>query len=190
VGFRVVDEIVTQFELEPPIKQDESLVYRWRRGDREILLVKPLTYMNSSGRAVRLLMSRYSIEPAHILVVFDDAHLELGKLRIRPKGGDGGHKGMKSVIEWLETEEFPRLRIGIGQPPQGMDMVEYVLSEFSPEEEEVIEAAIERAVEAILFMLDHDIEGAMNKFNPMPPPTSLSQRTPPPESPESEGIAF
>ncbi|MDZ7373943.1 MAG: aminoacyl-tRNA hydrolase [candidate division KSB1 bacterium] len=130
-----------------------------------VKLLKPLTYMNRSGNAVRETVRRESLAPYELLVVCDDVHLPFGKLRIRLKGSDGGHNGLASVIAALGTEEFPRLRIGIGSDFAPGEMVAYVLSDFRPEEERELPEVIERAVEAAAVFVCEGPEKAMTLYN-------------------------
>jgi PTH1 family peptidyl-tRNA hydrolase len=132
---------------------------------QRVLLAKPMTYMNLSGEAVGPLLRFYKIAPADLLVVYDDLDLPLGRIRLRPGGSSGGQKGVQSIIKHLGSEEFPRLRIGIGRPPGKMDPAAYVLQPFSPEQEEQMVLVRQQAVEAIETWLAHGIEVAMNRFN-------------------------
>ncbi|MCL6431174.1 MAG: aminoacyl-tRNA hydrolase [Anaerolineae bacterium] len=131
---------------------------------RGLLLARPLTYMNESGQAVQPLVRHYGISLAELLIVYDDLDLPLGRIRLRARGSSGGHRGLESIIRHLGTTEFPRLRLGIGRPPNG-DAVEYVLSDWLPEERPVMEAAYERAVEAIACFVREGIVAAMNRYN-------------------------
>ena len=128
-----------------------------------VILAKPMTYMNNSGVAVAALVERFEVPLSQLCVVYDDVHLDIGILRMRQKGSDGGQKGMKSIIHHLGTNEFPRLRIGIGEPIG--DLVDYVLTEFSQTEEIEIESTIHRAVNAIETFVKDDILTVMNQFN-------------------------
>ena len=128
-----------------------------------IILAKPMTYMNNSGTAVAALVNRFEIELSELCVVYDDVHLDIGVLRMRRKGSDGGQKGMKSIIHHLGTTEFPRLRIGIGEPVG--DLVDYVLTDFSEDEEIEIAHTIDRAVDAVETFIKDDILTVMNQFN-------------------------
>lgn len=131
-----------------------------------LVLVRPRTFMNNSGRAVAQAVRYLGIDPRReLLVLCDDMDLPLGKLRLRLKGSSGGHKGLQSVIMALGGEEFPRLRIGIGRPPPGVDPVEYVLDPFSPDEEGPIAQALERAVAGVLLVLEKGMERAMDWVN-------------------------
>jgi peptidyl-tRNA hydrolase, PTH1 family len=134
-------------------------------GDLEVIAALPQTYMNLSGRSVARVASYYGLDPADIIVVYDDMDLDLGRIRIRPRGSDGGHRGIRSIIEELGSPEFARLRVGIGRPPEGDDTVDFVLTPFSAEEHTIIDGTIERAREALTVILTHGVEFAMNEFN-------------------------
>lgn len=134
-------------------------------GAAPVLLVQPLTYMNSSGRALQPLVRRWGIPPDSVLVVSDDLDLPFGAIRLRPAGSSGGHRGIQSVIDSLGTQRFPRLRIGIGRPPEGVDAAAYVLSPFSPEEKERLEEILELAAAAAACWALEGIEAAMSRYN-------------------------
>jgi len=139
----------------------------------KLLLAKPYTFVNLSGKAAGCLVRKHDIPLTALLVICDDLDLPLGKVRLRPSGGSGGHKGMKSIISALGSEDFPRIRVGIGRPtlPEGSAntdedaIVNYVLSDFSPQEEKIIKSAIAMVAEAIECFLTQGIEAAMSKFN-------------------------
>ena len=128
-------------------------------------IAKPLTYMNESGFAVARIIREHDIPLDRLIVVCDDCYLPIGKIRIRRSGSDGGHNGLASIIDSLDTEAFARLRVGIGSPPPDVDLIEYVLDDFPPEEEKIIQEAVLRAAEAILCILSDGLEQAMNTFN-------------------------
>lgn len=132
---------------------------------QKVLLVKPLTFMNASGQAVAPLARFYRIEPSSILVIHDDLDLPAGKLRLRPGGSSGGQRGVQSIIEQLGTQDFPRIRVGVGRPPNGMDPAAYVLQNFSKEEEAIFTPLRTRIVEAAECWLFEGVERAMNRFN-------------------------
>jgi PTH1 family peptidyl-tRNA hydrolase len=132
---------------------------------KRVVLAKPMTYMNASGESVGALAAFYKIVPEDILVVYDDLDLPIGKIRLRPGGGSGGQKGIASIIKALGTEEFPRLRVGIGRPPGQMDPTDYVLKRFSAEQEREMTLARVRAADAIEAWLAQGIEAAMNQYN-------------------------
>ena len=169
VGFRVIDALheKTQDKQQNSRRTQtsicKSLVMQTTWHDTSVILAKPMTYMNNSGVAVAALVDRFEVPLSQLCVVYDDVHLDIGILRIRQKGSDGGQKGMKSIIHHLGTNEFPRLRIGIGAPVG--DLVDYVLTEFSQAEGIEIESTIHRAVDAIEAFVKDDILTAMNQFN-------------------------
>jgi len=136
-----------------------------RLADQRVILIQPHTYMNRSGATVRAAVGYYKVPLSRLLVVCDDVHLPLGKIRLRRSGSAGGHNGLISVIEALGSEEFPRLRIGVGEPPPHMDQVSYVLSRFAREEQEEIAAAIARAADAVEAWVSVGITEAMNRAN-------------------------
>lgn len=137
-------------------------------GGRRLILVRPLAYMNLSGLAARLLSESYGLAPAEILVVADDVALPVGRLRIRTRGGPGGHNGLASVQEHLESDAYPRLRIGVGSPPPGVDMADFVLEPLSGGVWEEFERTLLTASEAVRVMVQEGIEPAMNRYNPAP----------------------
>ncbi len=172
IGFRVVDalydKILSTASADTTYTKRatsicKSLIYQTEWNDSPIVLVKPMTYMNNSGSAVFSLVNRFDVQLPDLLIIYDDVHLDIGMIRIRRGGSDGGQKGMQSIIQHLGTLDFPRLRIGIGQPL--CDIVDYVLSEFSKEEEIAMEQTVERAVEAIEIYLTDGIQTAMNQYN-------------------------
>ena len=163
VGWEVVDRLSARWDLPVSREEEEALVGRGEIAGQEVLLAKPLTYMNRSGEAVRGLVRRYGVQPQEILVIYDDVDLPVGAIRIRPRGSSGGHHGMASVLEALGTSEIPRVRVGIGRP-RG-ETAEYVLSRFSSEERPLIEEAMERAADAVEAILREGTEAAMNRYN-------------------------
>ncbi len=166
VGFDIVDLFCHEIGLKPDFREEyHSLILNGQLGSQEIILAKPQTFMNSSGTAVNAIVSNYNIPLEDIIVIYDDLNLELGLIRIRRGGSAGGHKGVKSIIESLGSEAFPRIRIGIGQPPKGIEAIDFVLSRFSSEEREVIDKTEKLAVDAIKVIISEGIESAMNKFN-------------------------
>ncbi len=130
-----------------------------------VLLARPLTYMNESGRAVKQLLKAALAEPADLLVVCDDLDLPPGKLRLRRGGSSGGHRGLQSIVKAIGTDQFPRLRFGIGRPPPGRDGYEHVLSPFRAAERDLVEARVRDATDAIVVALTQSLEEAMNAYN-------------------------
>lgn len=165
VGFRVVDLLAKQLGVKREEAKFKGIFASAKLDDLTIGLLKPLTYVNLSGQSVREVVNRLNLAPEQILVVLDDAQLPLGKLRLRAKGSSGGHKGLQSIIDALQTENIPRLRIGIGSPPEGVDMAAYVLSPFEPEEEAIIAETVKIAAEAAKIWAKEGVEVAMQRFN-------------------------
>ncbi len=164
LGFRVVERLAVRVGLELTRLECNALV---GIGERLVLAV-PQTYMNRSGYALRCLVEKRGLRPSEILVVYDEAALPLGALRLRPRGGPGGHRGMESVIQNLRTEEVPRLRLGIapeGGCPAGEELVDFVLSPFEPAEGETVEEMIERAADACESWLRVGAQATMDRFN-------------------------
>ena len=138
---------------------------RGRIGRKRIVLAQPLTFMNNSGVAAASLVRSLKIPLKNLVVVCDDIDLPIGRIRIKRKGGSGGHKGLESIIQYLKSNEFPRLRIGIGRPSQGMDPKEYVLQDFTKEENLLVKKAVDKAGEALILLGEKGIIPAMNKYN-------------------------
>ncbi len=133
---------------------------------RKVLLLKPTTYMNNSGQAVVEAMNFYKIKPENVIVIFDDISLDVGKMRIRAKGSDGGQKGMRSIIQLSGSDAFPRVKIGIGAKPNpDWDLADWVLSRFSADEQKKLEPMLENTAEAVGMIIDGKIDRAMNRFN-------------------------
>ena len=161
VGFMAVDGFARRLGINITDLKFKALV--GKKGD--LLLVKPQTFMNLSGESVMPLMNYFKIEPQDLMVVYDDMDIPLGELRIKPKGSAGGHNGMKSIIEQLGREDFPRIRIGIGRPDPTRDVVDYVLRIFSKEEMPTITDTLIRAVDALETWVGEGLDSAMNKYN-------------------------
>lgn len=162
VGFLVIDELAAR----AGVKLEENRAWRSRHGRTAdgCHFLQPLTFMNLSGESVAGIARYFKIPAAELLVVSDDTALPLGRLRIRPGGSDGGHNGLRSIIEHLDTSDFPRLRIGVGSAP-GSELSSHVLGRFAPEEEPAVQAAVRRAADAVETARSHGLETAMNRFN-------------------------
>ena len=163
VGWMVVDAFAKKFRMDVSRHEKSAHTGTGRVAGGSVMVAKPLTYMNLSGDAVRLLVNAYLDSTQDLMVVYDDIDLPLGKLRIRPNGSAGTHNGMRSIIAELQTENFPRLRVGIGQGEGKLR--DYVLDEFSADEQPVIDRAIGRAVDALVLFCRGDLRRAMNEFN-------------------------
>ncbi len=165
VGFMVVDALADTANI--PIRRVEfrALVGKGEYADERVILAKPQTFMNNSGQAVGALVRFYKILIENLLVVHDDLDLPYGTLRLRPRGGAGGQRGMGSIMAKLNTQDFARLRVGIGRPPGRMDPSDYVLHDFDPPEEEILPEVLASAVDAIRMFLKDGIERAMSECN-------------------------
>ncbi len=165
VGFRCVERLAARYDLTFDKRQKRARVASGIIHGQRVILVKPQTFMNESGRSVVPLARFYKVPPGRLLMVYDDLDLGPGTLRMRPEGGSGGHKGMRSITEHLGDRGFPRLRIGIGRPPGRMDPAAYVLQDFSAEEMPLLDETLERAVAAIELWLREGVEAAMSQYN-------------------------
>lgn len=165
-GFLTLDHIAAEQNIEITKLKHKALLGDTVIAEHRCLLVKPQTFMNSSGEAIRDIANFYKIPPEKIIVIFDDISLPCGKLRIRRKGSAGGHNGIKSIIYQLNSDNFPRIKIGVGAKPHpDYDLIDWVLSTFSKDDMEELKKAITRATEVLPDMLDGDIDSAMNKAN-------------------------
>lgn len=167
VGWQVLDAFAKKFRIDITKHEKSAMTGTGRVAGGSVMVAKPLTYMNLSGDAVRLLVNAYLESTTDLMVVYDDIDLPLGKLRIRPNGSAGTHNGMRSIIGELQSENFPRLRVGIGAAGEGK-LRDYVLDEFAAEEQPAIDQAIARAVDALVLFCRGDLKRAMNEFNKDP----------------------
>jgi PTH1 family peptidyl-tRNA hydrolase len=166
VGFRVIDALADAHKIAVKTRRLQSVYGVGEIGGQRVCLAKPQTYMNNSGQAVAALRRELSVPLEDVIVVCDDVNLPVGRLRIRLQGSAGGSGGLKSIVACLGTEDFPRLRIGVGRPGGGA-LVEHVLGPFSRAEIPVIERAVVAAAEAVEVALEHGLPAAMNRFNPL-----------------------
>ena len=164
VGFRAIDELAHRYAAKVDKSRFHALTGECAIGGARVLLIKPQTFMNLSGQAVKAAAAFYKIPPERIIVVFDDVSLPVGKLRIRKNGSAGGHNGIKSIIAECGTEEFPRLKIGVGDPG-GRDLADWVLSIFEGEERDRIAHVLPVAADAVERMLKGDMDAAAGDFN-------------------------
>ena len=166
VGFLVVDELTKRWRVSDEWREKfEALQIKTTIGDEPVIVAKPLTFMNLSGQAVAELAGFYKIDPPDVFVVTDDVALPLGRLRARREGGAGGHNGLKSVIQHLGTQAFPRMRVGVGRGDDRRDLSDHVLGRFEAGEREIVSAAVLRAADATEMFLREGIERAMGAFN-------------------------
>jgi PTH1 family peptidyl-tRNA hydrolase len=166
VGFMVADALVNRWRVSDQWREKfEALLIKTMVGEESVILAKPLTFMNLSGQAVAGLAGFYKIEPADVFIITDDVALPLGRLRARRDGGAGGHNGLKSIIQSLATQAFPRMRVGVGRGDDRRDLADHVLGRFEADEREVVSAAVLRAADATDVFLSDGIERVMNAFN-------------------------
>lgn len=164
-GFDVIDELADRLGVCVSDRKHKALCGKGMIGGEKVILAKPQTFMNLSGESVRALVDFYKPDPDHIIIVYDDISLREGQLRIRLKGSAGGHNGIKSIISHLGTQEFPRIRVGVGEKPEQMDLADYVLGHFSKGEKEVMDEAFQEAACAACMMIEDGADKAMNRFN-------------------------
>ena len=165
VGFEAIDILADKAGTTVTEKKHKALYGKGYIGGQKVILAKPQTYMNLSGESIREIADFYKIEPDNIIILCDDINLSEGQLRIRLKGSAGGHNGLKNIISHLGTQEFPRIRIGVGEKPRGMDLADYVLGRFPKEQQAVMEEAYRDAAEAACMMIEDGADAAMNHYN-------------------------
>ena len=166
VGFQVVDELAERQRAPIQKLKFKALTNLLTISGEKVLVMKPVTYMNLSGEAVRPAADFYKIPPERILVISDDTALDPGRLRIRKGGSAGGHNGLKSIIQHLGTDQFPRLRVGVGQKPHpDYDLADWVLGKFQGKDKKAMDAAIQRAADGVECLLKEGLDRAMNRFN-------------------------
>lgn len=166
VGFDAIDAIADKYDIHVAELKHRAKIGKGYIGGNKVVLAKPLTFMNLSGESVRAIIDYYKIEPeTELIVISDDISLAPGQLRIRRKGSAGGHNGIKNIIAHLGTQEFPRIKVGVGEKPPRMDLKDYVLSHFSKGEQELMEEAFREAARAAVMMMTEGVDKAMNHFN-------------------------
>ena len=165
VGFCAVDVLADKYNIKVNAEKFKGLVGNGIIEGERVALVKPMTYMNLSGECVRAVMDFYKLEACSLIVIYDDIDLDPGRIRVRAKGSAGGHNGMKSIVQHMGTQEIARVRIGVGARPAQMDLADYVLSRFGPEEAEIVETAIGQAAQAAAVIVGEGVQAAMNRFN-------------------------
>ena len=165
-GFRAVELLASKLGCKIDKSKFQGLYGQVNYGGKKLMLLKPLTYMNLSGRSVLQLSAYFNIPPQRIIVMFDDISLEPGRLRIRADGSAGGHNGIKSIIQEVGSQAFPRVKIGVGAKPNPeYDLADWVLSTFSAKEEKALAVALENAADAALAVIDYGVPEAANRFN-------------------------
>ena len=165
-GFLCLDMLSQKLNFRIDRLKFKSLICDTKINGHRCIVMKPQTFMNNSGEAIRECANFYKIKPENIIVIYDDISLDVGKLRIRRKGTDGGHNGIKSIIYHLNSDQFPRIKLGCGKKPHpDYDLIDWVISEFKKDELKALEPALENACKAIGLLLDNQIDKAMNLYN-------------------------
>lgn len=165
VGFEVIDRLADRYDIDVSERKHRAFCGKGMIEGQKVLLVKPQTFMNLSGESLRSVVDYYKVMPEELVVIYDDISLPLGQLRIRLKGSAGGHNGIKNIIAHLGTQEFPRIKVGVGAKPPRMDLKDYVLSRFSKGEQELMDEAFQEAAQAVAMMIGEGADRAMNHFN-------------------------
>lgn len=165
MGFNVINEIAKEFGIEVNRKKFDGLYADYTFNGEKVVLVKPQTFMNLSGNCVKAFVDYYKIEKEKLCVIYDDIDLEPGEIRVRKKGSSGSHNGMKSVINSLGYEDFPRIRIGIGKPKNNSDLIKHVIGYVSDEELNTLKEGVNKAKEALIEFISNGIDSSMNKYN-------------------------
>ena len=165
MGFQVINKLAKEYGIDIARKKFDSEYEKVVIEGQKVILVKPQTFMNASGEAVIEFVNFYKIELDKIIIVYDDMDIEPGKIRIRKNGSPGSHNGMKSVVHFLNHENFPRIRVGIGRPDEDTDIIEYVIGAIPEEEKAKLEEGTEKAKDAIIELLKNGIDVSMNKYN-------------------------
>jgi len=165
IGWEAVEIAANSLKSGKTIRSNNYIQRKARKNNQDIIFAWPTTLMNRSGTAIANLLVRYNVNPTEMLVVVDDVHLPLGALRFRTGGSDGGHNGLASIIDYLETEDFPRLRLGIGSNADNIDRADYVLEQFDRSEDEEVKRLLDKSAKAAIFAICHPLEEAMAKHN-------------------------
>jgi len=165
VGFIVLDMLADKLDIKVSKAKHKALIGEGTFAGEKIVLAKPQTYMNLSGESIVELKNWYKVEDSRIIIIYDDIDLDIGVLRIRPSGSAGTHNGMRSIIEHLKSQDFPRVRLGIGRPPQDWDLKDYVLSTFRDDEIPKLKDACQRAVEGVELIITKGVNYAMSRCN-------------------------
>lgn len=166
IGFDVIDALADQYNIDVTEKKHKALCGKGVIEGQKVVLVKPQTYMNLSGESLIEVINYYKVDPEEeMLVIYDDISLEPGNIRIRKKGSAGGHNGIKNIIAMTGTQNFARVKVGVGEKPKGWDLADHVLGRFDKEDRDKVEVAVKDAVEAVGLMINGEIDQAMNQFN-------------------------
>ena len=166
IGFEAIDALIDAYNVPYSGKAHKAMYEKGSIGGQKVILAKPMTYMNLSGESVRELVDYYKVDPeTELLVIYDDVSLEPGNIRIRKKGSAGGHNGIKSIIAHLGTQNFQRIKIGVGEKPKNWDLADYVLGKFSDEDKKMLEESLKNTIKATELIVMDEIDEAMNLYN-------------------------
>lgn len=166
IGFDVIDVLADRYGIDVAMEKHKGLMGKGSIEGARCVLVKPQTFMNSSGECIREIVDYYRIDiSSELIVVYDDVALDVGSIRVRERGSAGGHNGMKSIISNLSSEDFMRVRMGVGDKPKGYDLADYVLGHFTREERELMDGAVIKAVNALAMMINDGVEKTMSLYN-------------------------
>jgi peptidyl-tRNA hydrolase len=164
-GFDVLDILAEEYDIKIDKIKHKALIGEGRIGSEKVVLVKPQTYMNLSGESIQSVFQFYKVDMDHLIVVYDDIDLDIGKIRIRKKGSAGSHNGMKSIIKCLGSQDFPRIRVGVSKPEPNRDLADFVLSRVPKDQADDMRSGLEKAVKTVEEIIRTDIDMAMNKYN-------------------------
>jgi len=165
VGFDAIDILSEKYGIPVKKLKHKALLGDGNIADKRVILVKPQTFMNLSGESVRDIVEWYKVSMNNLIIIYDDIDLPIGRIRVRQRGSSGTHNGMRSVIYQIQSDDFPRVRIGIGKAPEGWQLADFVLSKFNPEDRKIIDESILKAAEATAEIINSGVEAAMSKFN-------------------------
>ena len=165
IGFKVLDLLSQKWQINYNKNDWNALYGKGQTGSEEVILVKPMTFMNRSGEAIAPLLSWFKLNPEDLIVLCDDIHLPIGQLRLRARGSDGGHNGLKSIITQTGSDLFIRVRLGVNEPPPGFDQADYVLSRFGKADQAPVEEMITNAADAVETIITSGLPTAMNRYN-------------------------
>jgi len=166
VGFQVIDALADKFDIAVDHKKHRAYIGKGIINGQKVILAKPQTYMNVSGESVRSMLDYYKVDAEHeIIVIYDDVSLDVGQIRIRKKGSAGGHNGIKSIISQLNSQNFLRIKIGVGEKPPRYDLADYVLGRFSPADQEIMAESYQQTIQALALMVVGEVDEAMKEWN-------------------------
>ncbi len=170
LGFELISRLCRKWAIKPSAGQGDYYIAGKAVSGTDIRLIWPTTYMNNSGLAVKQILDKCDLTPDSIIILCDDINLPLGKIRIRADGSDGGHNGLRSIIYHLETDKFPRLRMGVGPLPENTDQIAFVLNQFADNEQEIMKKMLVKSGRAVLYLLKNRLDEAMSVYNINPAP--------------------